>query len=325
MAIPKIPDNALRRFRPRQSDIDPDKHMGRRHSITALLLLIGTALVIGGSTVWFLRVSGTTDPDTLFTAMISNSLTLESYRSEMIITNTYLPNERLELKSKVSDDGKSARSFINYNHHDGNASLDVDTYLSDKTMLAKVNRYPTQAPLDPAVMGNWAKLAQGQSAIDQNSSPIQIHTTALQSRTGEIPMGNFDAADRKAILDFIKSKQVYESARDPVRFQQDGREIYQYEVTTSLDKLQSLNKLVARLTDEDYSQIGQLYNRRETTRMKIIVDIDTQQLISMEILDNDGEHTVTRYDGHNKAAKIAEPAAAIQAQGLNELISSVNR
>jgi hypothetical protein len=295
----------------------------RRVKVAVLLMLI---LAIASSALFFVRLQRQVDPDDLFDAMLKNSLSLKTYSVDMRITSADQQNASTELRGQVADDGGQTEADLSLDLKSTSGAMRLEATKAQKSLFIKVSQFPAPLPpvtLNEAVIGRWASLDETRPLeYPKDANELLIAGTA--TRTGHVPRGNFKRGDRETLLTYMKDKQVYVHNMKPVRFQHEGHDVYLYDVSVNLDKLQGLNREVARLSGEDYGRIAERYNRQEKTDLRLMVDVATEQLVEAQNSSND-THTTIRYSSHNEPRTVTMPDDTVKAESLNMLLSKAVR
>jgi hypothetical protein len=293
-----------------------------RHKV---LLALTAVIIVASGTYRYIQWRDRFNPQGVFDEMLGNSLQLESYRMKTSITDAYGTGGPLTIQADVVDSGDSVDASAGFT--DGNEPLQLRMAMvqNGSGRYAKIDKYPIQVPLNPDIAGRWAKLEQPPGAAAHSENAYTAAMAAIHSRTGEVPMGNFDKAGRKAVLSLIRDRHIYEEVRPATRFKDNGAEVYRYEVKVSLDNLEAMNKAVANHADENYGYLEDLYRQREETRLLMDVNASTKELVRVEVIDDDGKHTVTEYSAHNTELSLQEPKDTIPAASLGELMTRIGQ
>ncbi len=288
---------------------------------------VATALIIGVGAFWW-QNRGIVNTDQLFNEMLASSLSLKSHHVEVTVGDAYDPSYQLSVSGDVQDENGqvAVRSTINANLF--NTNIVMESVETPSNRYAKLAEYPEpQAPavINTDVVRQWKKLTEAEPAADPNGDVFTAYITNLRSKTGEIPMGDFSEQDRKEILKLIKERKVYEKYAEPARIRYKGRDAFEYDMRVDIANLQALNEEVAKRSNENYEAVQQLFNYRENTFLRLIVDLESKALLKMEILDNDGVSTVYTYSRHNELNGFTEPQTDSVATNLNDLLSKAVR
>lgn len=119
--------------------------------------------------------------------------------------------------------------------------------------------------------------ASGAALLD----PLSVRTS-INTSQGEIPIGNFSAAKRQELMDFIRGRHLYK-----VKSSDDatvaGKKTTHYKVDFDVDGINQLNAKVAEATGATSETGAITFTKNDTRTMEIWVDQGTNRIVRVKL------------------------------------------
>lgn len=161
----------------------------------------------------------------------------------------------------------------------------------------------------------------GRSSTDQGGQVGQLQMALL---SGVVPTGNFNAHDRRALMDIVRNEKVYTFDHSRIeRKVEDGRPVYIYEVQVSPVAFYKFIKQygeiagIQQLKDIDPSQFQGM--PAETFRMK--VDVWGQHIVAV----SDPSGTTEQIGSYGANHSIEPPKESIPLEELQAKLQSIQQ
>lgn len=200
-----------------------------------------------------------------------------------------------------------------------------DTVVTDAigTPSAEYVRYKT---IDtPRQNANGQPLDFSRALHKWAEQPVDVSSsqTFSQLALGIFPMGNLQADDRRALLDYIRTHNVFSVKYDTLKKEwQDGRYVYVYEVQLLpqpyVDMLRQFGEAVGLGAQTEALNAAD-YASAAPTDMVVTVDVLSRQLRELSF---PGGTRVERYQSYGAFVPVELPAATITTTELQELLSA---
>jgi hypothetical protein len=209
-------------------------------------------------------------------------------------------------------------------------NLDLSTYVDLKFGIegygtftdgfVKITNYESDNKITSDTLNKWAQTRKdGRVPTDYDAS-ITGMADAYGSVFGDIVFGNFNPSDRATLAALFRETQKF----DPAKVTQetlDGKKVYVYEVTNSIDSLKQYNQKAAEImganAEDAADAFDTMFSGPET--FKVYVQIDTG--LPVKIADMNSE-TITTYSDYDNIAMPTQPTQEIDYKTLMQLFDS---
>jgi len=259
----------------------------------AVLLVLGTLVAVG------LSLLTVQTPAKVFQASLMNALSTRSftqtstqgnYKATMTFDVSDIRNPRIKSSLNLTDVGLTG-NFEGY----GDVQNTLINLKSDTTNSATANKWIQ-------VRNNGALPANAESSLDLFYDPrAQFY--------GEYVLGNFTAAQRQSLVDYIISQHIYSyDSHKVTSASYDSQAVFVYPVTINVDKLKALNQKIAAITG--FANEGSEDAPVDTSNLysKLYISKISHRLLKADI---EGEVTLA-YGQFNTTKVPAKPKADLQ-------------
>jgi hypothetical protein len=293
----------------------------KKKRLPLILAAVGAiVLLIGGSAgAWALTHKET--PDSVFTGMLNTSLSTKSV--EQSIKDA--ANTGSGTVDIYAEDVKHPITAIQAEVTSDEVAVSFNSYSSLDNTYVKFNKFNAGQTVPEStfsgIVNKWIQFKKdGQT---EHSSILDSFGDVFSSQYnffGEAIFGNFSANDRKSLVDFAKTNQIYKyDASKVTKEKLDGKAVYVYAVTLNQDKLLEYNKKVAQIIGLKESDIQQaLDDIGKSTGGKLYVEIGSKHLVKVESTTSDGKPATNTYQKYDAVPPQSEPTADVQGNQFDQ-------
>jgi len=282
-------------------------------------------LVLSG---WLWWAKFYTAPTHVFWSMVNNSLSAERF-----VTEVEHAGEEGNVKQVIhTDTGRAqAHSYLQFSQGGTKIKKEViGTRTADFTRFLAIDsdqKGKNGKPVDVSgILGVWSK-SDGTSQTETTVSDHQLYAQAvlgvgLPLGSVPVPVGKVSARERQAIVERMKSEQIYQPNYAAVKKERkNGRLLYTYEVKMqailyirlmqAFGALQNLDEL-AKVDPNTYSDSG-------LVSVKITVDAVSHRLAAVD----SGQGFTQRYTAYDVPLVVSLPQKTIPASELQRRLDGL--
>lgn len=144
-----------------------------------------------------------------------------------------------------------------------------------------------------------------------------------QSTLGVVPSGNLTAADREALVRFMRDKNLYEFDESKVdRKIENGRPVYVYDVTAKPDLYVTMLKQYAKAVGVTQleSVDPSAYAGRDALQFRVTIDVWSRQFVAVSF---GGGQQTEKLSGYGVSKPVALPKESITVDELQSRLQTV--
>lgn len=283
-----------------------------RNNLKVVVVGLLIAVVVMGSLYILLggaNSAGKSSPDSLFTTALNTALSTSSYKlqetkSKSKVVLSVDAGDVKDVKTSASvtlDNGSIAVVY------DGSATYGESYIRYDE--LANETLFLT----DTSLAGQWIQLRSAGTLPNAYTASLdKLYDPNIAFLDG-FPMGNFPAADRAAILNYISAQHVYSYDATKVTSGSIGSQpVKIYTITTSRSKLSGLRQKIGSATGVSSQAIAAADESDAfPTKFTLYVDATTGQPLRISSKQSDGTLTID-YAGYNSTKVPGAPLSSTQ-------------
>lgn len=294
----------------------------RLKAVTTLIAVVAALVLATAVWSWWHHVYSS--PSNTFDRMLngllsSTSLTKHTIQaneavSQVLKQDTKLitaPEHAINNKSTISHLAAEGATITTENL--GTQQFDYVRY----TGITTSQRRPNGQAFDfSSVLNTWGKSPPGTST----SPTAQLYS---QNILGLLPIGNVSGPQRRALLQTIKQKEVYNVNYATVKREQRAkRPTYTYEVTVApVPYIQMLKDFaeaigLTQLKEVDPNQ----YQNVEPVKIQVVVDVWSGQLLEIQYQAGQSD----RFSSSGSRVRLSEPTDTIPVNELQTRLQSLN-
>ncbi len=290
-----------------------------RQIISAVLVLSIGMLGVSG---WFWWQSIFTDPDRILAGMLTRSLQTGSVTRNIVEedqTNFLDQSVRLHLSPTPT---AQTVTTVAQRDQSGINKVTTETIGTNREDYARYQSIESPATgLDRNALGNivnvWSKLdSTGQDPIFLNEA-LFVRSPFL------VPYGNLKKADRQAILNIMKDKNVYSYSKAEKK-NQNGRQVMVYDMSIATQGLVEALAAYARLSGlgEQAQLDPKAYADAPPLKVQMTIDILSRDLVSLRYADSG---KVEKYQSHGLRTGVPLPPQSIDFSELQKRVEGLQQ
>lgn len=268
----------------------------------AILVMVGVTALTGGvgqtpsASTFGIFGGGAKNPDELFQTALTNALQTKNFTQKVTDDNRTI--------ERSVDVGIVASPRITGKASIKDTATSFEAYANRDNTFVKLTKSPSLSAR-PALAGTWVQVRKDATLLDNSGTggtSMDVLFTPMTALFGSFIFGNYQPADRDALLSIINDQIVYRY--DPssvVQASVDGQAVSQFKVTVSASGQQALAAKAQQIAGIDQVRISQaatIARLSGSSNSHLIVSVsNNEQRIVQVATDADKNVETVHYGG----------------------------
>ncbi|HSX31231.1 MAG TPA: hypothetical protein VLE99_04905 [Candidatus Saccharimonadales bacterium] len=282
-------------------------------------------VLAGAGAYWWVKQQ--TTPDKVFHAAITKLLSTTS------ITQSVGDANNMGVVSYNLSNLKDPHVSVSLSIKAPGETIKLSGYGTLQNDYVKYNSFgdPTSDRALSGIVNKWVQMRTNGTLATGADPSIEDLTSPRYLAFGDIMIGNFSAAQRQQILQFIQTNNIYSyNAKKVTTATVNGKKVYVYPITENIAKLKELNKKVAPMMGLSTSDIQDVLDTLGTSgNPKLYITVGSKEIVKYTLQES-GATATGSYTDYGSTTLPSEPTGAMswtefeqkQAAISNQLLGS---